>query len=162
MSLTHLDEKGKVKMVDVSEKQTTTRTAVSRGSIAFSKQVAESLRKQPNTSKGNIFECARVAGIMAAKRTSELIPMCHPLVISSVKLEFDWLGDSVWVECSVKCEGKTGVEMEALHGTSVALLTLYDMTKALGKESVISDIHLVSKTGGKSGIWHKEKEKSTT
>lgn len=155
MTLTHVDPKGHVRMVDVADKQPTCRTALAEGTITFTLCVAERLKTEPNTSKGNIFECARIAGIMAAKKTSDLIPMCHPLFLSSVSLDFIWKGPSIRATCSVKCEGKTGVEMEALFGVSTALLTLYDMTKALGKESVISEVQLLSKTGGKSGNWEK-------
>jgi len=158
MALTHVTEEGNVRMVDVSAKNPTQRTALAEGEIWFSDVVAAKLQKEPNTSKGNIFECARIAGIMAAKKTSDLIPMCHPLFLTSVKVDFTWQGQAVRASCAVRCQGKTGVEMEALHGVSTALLTLYDMTKALGKESVIRHIQLIEKTGGKSGTWTKPNE----
>jgi cyclic pyranopterin phosphate synthase len=150
--LTHLDEKGRAKMVDVSEKQLTRREAVARGSV-FMKPETLKLIKDRKIPKGDVFSVARVAGIMAAKKTSEFIPMCHPLNITSVDIDFD-LDDKkkmLEIEARVKVVGQTGVEMEALAAVSVAALTIYDMCKAVDKEMVISDIMLMEKKGGRSG-----------
>jgi cyclic pyranopterin phosphate synthase len=150
--LTHLDEKGRAKMVDVSEKQLTRREAVARGSV-FMKLETLKLIKDRKIPKGDVFSVARVAGIMAAKKTSEFIPMCHPLNITSVDIDFD-LDDKkkmVEIEARVKVVGQTGVEMEALAAVSVSALTIYDMCKAVDKGMVISDIMLMEKKGGRSG-----------
>jgi cyclic pyranopterin phosphate synthase len=150
--LTHLDEKGRAKMVDVSEKQITRREAVARGSV-YMKPGTIKLIKDRKIPKGDVFSVAKIAGITAAKKTSELIPLCHPLSIASVDIDFDLNGkrNKVEIEARVKVVGQTGVEMEALTAVSVAALTIYDMCKAVDKEMVISDIMLMEKKGGKSG-----------
>ena len=149
---THFDENGNAYMVDVSGKDITKRTAVATGKISVSPEVMEAVLGR-KVKKGDVFTVAQVAGIMGTKRTSELIPMCHPLSLTnaSVSFEADEEAGCITATCTAVTEGKTGVEMEALTGVSVALLTIYDMCKAIDKRMCISDIHLVSKTGGKSG-----------
>lgn len=148
----HFDSKGNAVMVDVSEKAVTARTAVATGCIQVGTEIMEAVLAG-NMKKGDVLGVARVAGIMGVKRTSDLIPMCHPLPVlkCTVDFEIDEENSRIKVYCMVKTEGKTGVEMEALTGVSVTLLTIYDMCKAIDKRMVISDIHLVEKTGGKSG-----------
>jgi cyclic pyranopterin phosphate synthase len=150
--LTHLDEKGKAKMVDISEKHLTRREAVAIGSV-YMKPETLSLIKGKKVSKGDVLSIARVAGIMAAKKTSELIPLCHPLNISSVTVDFklDSRSKKVDIMACAKVIGQTGVEMEALTAVSVAALTIYDMCKAVDKEMVISEVMLMEKRGGRSG-----------
>jgi len=150
--LTHLDEKGKAKMVDVTEKQVTVREAIAKGSV-YMKPETLKLIKNKKIPKGDVFSVARVAGIMAAKRTGEFIPMCHPLNITSVNIDFnlDSKKNKIDIQSHVKITGQTGVEMEALTAVSVAALTIYDMCKAVDKEMVISDIMLMEKKGGRSG-----------
>nr|WP_216656290.1 cyclic pyranopterin monophosphate synthase MoaC [Campylobacter sp. RM16188] len=156
--LTHLDEKNRPKMVDVSEKSPTTRIAVASGIIKMS-QEAFSAIKENTGKKGPVLQTAVVAAIMGVKKTSELIPMCHPLLISSVDCDIVELPEITAFKLivSVKIEGKTGVEMEALIGVSVGLLTIYDMIKAIDKSMQITDIALESKTGGKSGEYSRNK-----
>ncbi len=150
--LTHFDESGNAAMVDVTDKAETHRTAVAMGSIRMN-EAAFAAIQHGTADKGDVLGVARVAGIMAAKRTAELIPLCHPLMLTSVKVDFTLRPESLTVEsvCTAKLSGKTGVEMEAMTGVSVALLTIYDMCKALDKGMVISDIRLLEKSGGKSG-----------
>lgn len=150
--LTHFDEQGRAIMVDVSEKNETARVAVASGKIKVNKAVFSAI-KNGTAAKGDVLGVARIAGIMAVKRTSEVIPLCHPLPITKCGIEFELLPDELAVKAvaTVKVTGKTGVEMEALHGVSVALLTIYDMCKALDKGMEIEYIHLDSKSGGKSG-----------
>lgn len=152
MSLTHIDENGNAVMVDVSAKAETTRTAVARGEIRVGAQAFAAIRDGA-VKKGDVLGVAQVAGIMAAKRTWELIPLCHPLMLSKCAVEFHLREQDLTVEaqCTVRVTGQTGVEMEALTGVSAALLTIYDMCKAIDRAMVISDVHLVSKAGGKSG-----------
>lgn len=151
--LTHLGADGAAHMVDVSAKADTSREAVAEGRITMSAEALEAVR-DGNIKKGDVLGTARVAGIMAAKKTSELIPLCHPLMLSKIAIEFDFEDHGIRAEARVRLNGPTGVEMEALTAVSVALLTLYDMAKALDKSMVISGIRLLSKTGGKSGDWH--------
>lgn len=153
--LTHIDAKGAAHMVDVSGKAETTRQAIATGRIDMSAQAAQAVR-DGNAKKGDVLSVARVAGIMAAKKTSDLIPLCHPLQISKVSLDLEVEGQSVIATATVRVVGQTGVEMEALTAVSVALLTVYDMAKALDKGMIISDIRLIEKTGGKSGDWRAE------
>jgi len=150
--LTHLDDTGHAAMVDVSDKAVTRREAVAGGRISMSAEAFAALT-QGTAPKGDVIAAARIAGIMAAKRTSDLVPLCHPLPISKVAIEFapDAEHCAVDVEATVRTTGQTGVEMEALTAASIACLTLYDMLKAIDKGMVISDIRLLSKTGGKSG-----------
>ena len=146
------DEHGNAVMVDVSEKNITARTAVASGQIHVSREVFDAI-VHGTAAKGDGLGVARVAGIMAAKQTSSLIPMCHPLMISKCQVDFELDEENLAVKaiCMVKVSGKTGVEMEALTGVSVTLLTIYDMCKALDKRMEIGEIHLDSKSGGKSG-----------
>lgn len=152
MKLTHFDEEGKARMVDVSGKPGTVREAVAGGAV-FMKPETIRLVKDRRISKGDVLGVARVAGIMAAKKTPELIPMCHPLNITSVSIDFivDERRNKVDITTTVKVTGQTGVEMEALTATAAAALTIYDMCKAVDKEMVIADIRLLEKRGGKSG-----------
>ena len=149
---THIDHNGRVRMVDVTEKAPTAREAVARGIIAMSGDTLE--RIYGNTvKKGNVLETARIAGIMAVKRTAELIPMCHPLAVTHASVDFTRLADenAIRIEAAVRLEGKTGVEMEALTAVSVAALTIYDMCKSYDRSMRITDVLLVEKKGGKSG-----------
>lgn len=149
---THFDEKGNAYMVDVSDKDITHRTAVAEGGISLSREAVDAVLGK-KIKKGDVFTVAQVAGIMGAKRTADLIPMCHTVGLTNAKIEFDVDEETCMItaRCTAVCDGKTGVEMEALTGATVALLTIYDMCKAMDKSMIISDVHLVSKTGGKSG-----------
>ncbi len=151
---THLDADGKVRMVDVGAKADTVRTAVACGRISMTPSTLEKIMDE-TVKKGNVMEAARIAGIMAAKKTADLIPMCHPLNITHARVDFtpEPETDSIIIEGEVSLAGKTGVEMEALTAVSVAALTIYDMCKSYDKAMEISDIHLKSKTGGKSGTF---------
>ncbi|SDG34812.1 cyclic pyranopterin monophosphate synthase MoaC [Desulfosporosinus hippei] len=149
--LTHFDEEGRARMVDVSDKAETARVAVAQGKILMKPETLERIRSGLIV-KGDVLGVAQVAGIMAAKQTSQLIPMCHPLAITGAKLSFKFVEPGeIDIEASVKVHGKTGVEMEALTAVSVAALTIYDMCKAIDKNMMIKDIYLVEKIGGKSG-----------
>ncbi|MEA3391309.1 cyclic pyranopterin monophosphate synthase MoaC [Sphingobium sp. CCH11-B1] len=152
--LTHLDEDGAARMVDVSAKATTAREAVASGRIAMSAEAAAAIA-QGLVKKGDVLAVARVAGIMAAKRTADLIPLCHPIALSAVTVDFDLDDGGVTVTATARTAGQTGVEMEALTAASVALLTIYDMAKALDKAMVIDGVRLESKIGGKSGDWRR-------
>jgi cyclic pyranopterin monophosphate synthase len=156
--LTHVDAGGRVTMVDVGDKPVTAREAVARGEIVMS---AEALRliRRGEVKKGDPLQAARLAGIMAAKRTSELIPLCHPLPLSSVGVELTAMKNGYAIEARVRTTAQTGVEMEALTAVAVAALTLYDMIKAVDKEMVIGDICLVEKRGGKTGDYIRQKVK---
>jgi cyclic pyranopterin monophosphate synthase len=151
--LTHLDESGAAHMVDISAKADTMREAIATGSISMTPEAIAAIR-DGTAKKGDVLATARIAGIMAAKKTSELIPLCHPLMLSKVTVDFVLENDAVHATALVRLTGQTGVEMEAMTAVSVALLTIYDMAKALDKSMVINAVHLVSKTGGKSGDWH--------
>ena len=155
--LTHFDESGKAQMVDVGEKSVTDRTAIAQGSITMAAETLELIR-QGGHKKGDVLGIARTAGIMAAKKTPELIPLCHPLMLTHVSLEFELDATSSTVKCSVttRTRERTGVEMEALTAVQVALLTIYDMCKAVDRGMVIGDVCLVHKSGGKSGAWTRE------
>jgi cyclic pyranopterin phosphate synthase len=150
--LTHFDDHGNAVMVDVSNKEITARTAVAKGRIMVNDDVMEAILNR-TVKKGDVLGVARVAGIMAVKNTSSLIPMCHPLAINKCQIDFevDKEAGSIQAVCLVKTEGKTGVEMEALTGVTVTLLTVYDMCKAIDKNMEITDVFLEKKTGGKSG-----------
>ena len=152
----HFDEAGNAIMVDVTEKAPTFRTAVAEGKIFVTQPILDAITGR-TAAKGDVLGVARVAGIMAAKRTSELIPLCHPLLLSHLSVDFEILEEACAVRatCTVKLSGKTGVEMEALTGVSVALLTIYDMCKAIDKGMELGDIHLVHKEGGKSGVYNR-------
>jgi cyclic pyranopterin phosphate synthase len=157
MSFTHFDEEGRSRMVDVTGKSETEREAVARGRIVMKPETLK-LILGSRVAKGNVFEVARVAGIMAVKRTSDLVPMCHPLNITGADVYFypDEEKSEIEIEVVAKLSGKTGVEMEALTGVSIAALTIYDMCKAVDKGMVISDIRLMKKSGGKSGTFVRE------
>lgn len=148
--LTHLDEAGAARMVDVGGKNETAREAVAEGRIAMSAEAAQAIA-QGAVAKGDVLAVARVAGIMAAKRTSELIPLCHPLPLSKVTIDLTVEADGVSATATVATTGRTGVEMEALTAVSTALLTIYDMAKALDKRMTIDGVRLLTKRGGKSG-----------
>lgn len=153
--LTHLDEKGAARMVDVGGKAETRRSATARGRIVMQPTTLAAVREGSGP-KGDVLATARIAGIMAAKKTGELIPMCHPLALDSVSVDFTFDDGGVVVEATASLTAKTGVEMEALTAASIALLTIYDMAKALEKGMVIEQVRLVAKTGGKSGDWRAE------
>ena len=154
VTLSHLDEQGRAKMVDVSEKTVTSRIAIARGNIRMRRETL-ALILERKVEKGDVFSVARVAGIMAAKKTPELIPMCHPLPITSVEIDLQPNENParVDIEAIVRVDGKTGVEMEAMTAVSVAGLTIYDMCKAVDREMSIGEIRLVKKSGGKSGTF---------
>ena len=153
--LTHIDEQGKVKMVDTSSKSITARRAVASARVLMSPETVASV-KAHQTPKGDPLEAARLAGIMAAKRTADLIPLCHPLPITHVNVKANIEAGGVFVEAEVATNAQTGVEMEALTAVSIAALTVYDMCKALDKGITITDIRLESKTGGKSGDYQRK------
>lgn len=155
MNITHINQEGHAKMVDVSDKEDTLRTAVATGTIRMQQSTLQRII-EGGTKKGDVLAVSQVAGIMAAKQTSNIIPMCHPLMLSSVNLSFshNLEASELTVTSTVTLVGKTGVEMEALTSVSVALLTVFDMCKAMDKTMKIVDTHLVSKTGGKSGDFH--------
>ncbi len=157
MKLSHFDESGKARMVDITDKSVTQRVAVARGSVMMQPETLKLIR-MGNVEKGDVLGIARVAGVMAAKKTPELIPMCHPLSITSVAVDFspDEKENCVNITATVKVAGQTGVEMEALAAVSVAALTIYDMCKAVDKEMVISGIMLMEKQGGKSGPFQRK------
>lgn len=157
MDFTHFNDSGEAVMVDISDKEITKRTATAVGTIRLSGECFEKV-KEGSVKKGDVLAVARVAGIMAAKNTSALIPLCHILPLTGVEIEFRLLEDRFAIEacCKVKTVGKTGVEMEALTGVNVALLTIYDMCKAISKDMVMEQIHLLEKHGGKSGDYFYE------
>ena len=155
MGLTHLDESGNARMVDVGGKPATVRSATARGGIAMSPAALAAIR-DGNAPKGDVLAAARIAGIMAAKKTAELIPLCHPLALDAVTLDFGFVDGGVEVSATASLTGRTGVEMEALTAASIALLTIYDMAKALDKGMVIGEVRLLAKSGGKSGEWRAE------
>ena len=152
MGLTHLDESGRARMVDVGAKPATARTATARGRIAMSPAALAAIRDGA-APKGDVLAAARIAGIMGAKKTAELIPLCHPLALDAVTLDFAFVECTVEATATVALTGRTGVEMEAMTAISIALLTIYDMAKALDKAMVIGPIRLIEKRGGKSGDW---------
>jgi cyclic pyranopterin monophosphate synthase len=150
--LTHLDESGAAHMVDVSAKADTVREAVAEGRIQMSANALQAI-VEGSAKKGDVLATARIAGIMAAKKTSELIPLCHPLLLSKIAVDFNLESDGIRATSRVRLTGQTGVEMEAMTAVSVALLTIYDMAKALDKAMTITEIRLLTKSGGKSGDW---------
>ncbi len=155
--LTHLDERGQATMVDVGAKAVTTRTAVAAGEVRMAPATLAAIRDGA-APKGDVLAAARIAGIQAAKRTPELIPLCHTLLLTKVAVEFsiDETASRVAITATVRCNGQTGVEMEALTAVSVAALTIYDMAKALDKGMIIENVRLLEKAGGKSGDWRRE------
>lgn len=152
--LTHFDEKGNTRMVDIGEKPETLRIAIAIGHVTAQRETLRRISDQ-QMKKGNVLEIARLAGYMAAKRTSELIPLCHPLTLTSIRVEVAIVDNKIEIEAEVQTVGRTGVEMEALTAVSVAGLTVYDMCKAIDREMCISEIRLVKKTGGKSGDFYR-------
>lgn len=156
MNLTHLDENNRPKMVDVSPKETTTRIAIASGLITMSQEAFTNVVSNQNK-KGPVIQTAVIAAIMGTKKTPELIPMCHPLLLSGINCDVEQLDEicSFKLTVTTKLSGQTGVEMEALTGVSIGLLTIYDMVKAIDKGMVISDIQLIHKSGGKSGEYNK-------
>lgn len=152
-TLSHLNQRGEAHMVDVSAKDVTVRSATARARVLVDAATI-ALISTGTAKKGDVLATARIAGIMAAKKTSELIPLCHPLMVSKVSLEFNLAENHIDVEATVKVEGKTGVEMEALTACSIASLTIYDMLKAVDRGMRITDMRLVKKTGGKSGTFN--------
>ena len=157
-NFTHFNQDGEAIMVDVSQKDITMRIAIAEGSIKVNQEVFRSIKEQTHK-KGDVLAVARIAGIMAAKKTSDMIPLCHPLFITKVTIDFELDEDNYMIKAiaTTKVNGKTGVEMEALHAVSVTLLTIYDMCKAIDKSMEISDIRLLHKEGGKSGVYDYEK-----
>ena len=154
MGLTHIDEKGAARMVDVGHKEATKRRALARGRVALAPETLAAI-KEGQSKKGDVLGVARVAGIMAAKRTPDLVPLCHPLPLSSVRVDLTIQEDGVLIEAEVATTAPTGVEMEAMTAVSVAALTVYDMIKAVQRDAVIGDIYLVEKSGGKSGEYRR-------
>lgn len=150
--LTHINDEGAAHMVDVSGKAETVRQAIATGRIDMNAQAVSALG-EGSARKGDVLAVARIAGIMAAKRTAELIPLCHPLPINKISIDLAIDSEGVIATATIRTQGKTGVEMEAMTAVSVTLLTIYDMAKALDKGMIIRDIHLLEKTGGKSGDW---------
>lgn len=155
--LTHLDEAGAAHMVDVGGKPATARRAVASGRITMSAEALEAIRAG-NAPKGDVLGTARIAGIMAAKRTGELIPLCHPLGLEAVSVDFGYEDAAICATATASLTGRTGVEMEAMTAASIALLTIYDMAKAIDKGMVIEAVRLIEKTGGKSGDWKAARE----
>jgi cyclic pyranopterin phosphate synthase len=153
--LSHIDKQGKVRMVDVGRKEATARTAVAGGRVAMSPELVGLLR-QGEVAKGNVLAVAKTAGILAAKRTADLIPLCHPLQLDHLDVDFEILDDAVEITARVKLIGRTGAEMEALTAVAVAGLTIYDMCKAVDKRMVLGRIRLLEKSGGKSGTFKRE------
>ena len=154
-SLSHLSSSGEARMVDVSEKTSTVRKARAGGSIRMSSEAVAALR-QGSLQKGDALAAARIAGIMAAKKTHDLIPLCHPLAIDSVEVDLRFTDSGVDVETTVRTRDRTGVEMEALVAATVAALTIYDMCKSVDKSITLEDIRLLSKSGGRSGSWSRD------
>ncbi|CAL28668.1 cyclic pyranopterin monophosphate synthase MoaC [Staphylococcus carnosus] len=155
---THINEQGNAKMIDVSEKEITKRTATAHSSITVNQDIYQQIVDHTNK-KGNVLNTAQIAGIMAAKNTSTIIPMCHPLSLTGIDIAFEWDTTSSYtlnIEATVSTSGKTGVEMEALTAASATALTVYDMTKALDKGMVIGETYLLTKSGGKSGDYRRE------
>ncbi len=156
--LTHFNEEGRATMVDVSDKKMTKRVAVARGSVHMKPETLQFIR-QGKIGKGDVLAVAQVAGIMAAKKTADLIPMCHPIPITGVDISFDEESDdTIILEATVKTTNVTGVEMEALTAVSVAMLTIYDMCKAVDKGMILGESYLVAKSGGKSGEYRRKTE----
>jgi len=149
MELTHFNEKGRARMVDVGDKDETKRVAIARGYIVMAGETIDTI-KNGGIKKGDVLSVAQIGGIMGAKKTWDLIPMCHNILIDGADIDFSIDSDRIWVEAKVRTNGKTGIEMEALTAVSVACLTIYDMCKAIDKKMVIGDIKLIKKSGGKS------------
>ena len=155
MDFTHFNEQGRARMVDVTEKSVTVRTATAMAAVKMAPSTADAIRTG-GVAKGDVLAVAQVAGIMAAKRTGEWIPMCHPVALTGVDIRFSLGEDRLDILATARCKGETGVEMEALTAASAAALTVYDMCKALQKDMEITDVRLLEKTGGKSGTFRRE------
>ena len=155
--LTHFNQAGEAHMVDIADKASTARRAIAAGRIVMQAQTLQ-LIQQGKHKKGDVLGVARIAGIMATKRTADLVPMCHPLALTHVSVEFDVDAEACAIDCTVTADttGQTGVEMEALTGVQIALLTIYDMCKAVDRGMVIGDVRLLEKSGGKSGHWQRD------
>lgn len=158
MELSHINAEGRARMVDISQKEPTFREAVARGYIYMKGETLEKIQ-EGTIKKGDVLSVAQVGGIMGAKRTSDIIPMCHPVMMSACDISFnlDFESNRVEITATAKVFGQTGIEMEALTGVSIAALTIYDMCKAIDREMVISDIKLIKKSGGKSGLFERER-----
>ena len=152
MELTHFNEQGRARMVDVGEKPQTCRVARAAATVRMAEATMDKIR-EGSIGKGDVLAVAQVAGIMAAKKNSDLIPMCHPLLLTKVDISFEWEETALRIFSEVRCRGETGVEMEALTAASVAALTVYDMCKAVQRNMVITDVRLLYKEGGKSGVY---------
>ena len=150
--LSHINDKGEANMVDINNKKESKREATAIGSIILSKKALNEIKKE-KISKGNVLNTARIAGIMAAKKTSDLIPLCHPIPVEAIKIDFDIEDNNINVLAIVSTSSKTGVEMEALMAVNIACLTIYDMIKSIDKHAKINSVKLISKSGGKSGDW---------
>ena len=154
MELSHINEQGRAKMVDVTDKAENFREAIAEGTVIVEPDTME-LIKRGGIKKGDVLSVAQVAGIMAAKKTSDMIPMCHPLMLSGVDIGFELTDAEIHIKATVRCKGSTGVEMEALSAVSTAALTIYDMCKAVQRDITITDIRLMYKSGGKSGVYQR-------
>lgn len=154
MDFSHINEQGRAKMVDVTDKDITFREAKAAGTVNVRTETME-LIKSGGVKKGDVLSVAQIAGIMAAKKTSDIIPMCHPLTLSGVDISFELTDTQIHISATVKCKGSTGVEMEALTAVSTAALTIYDMCKAVQRDITITDIRLLYKSGGKSGVFER-------
>ena len=150
--LSHINDKGEANMVDINNKKESKREATATGTIILSKKAINEIKKE-KISKGNVLNTARIAGIMAAKKTSDLIPLCHPIPVEAIKIDFDIKDNNINVLAIVSTTNKTGVEMEALMAVNIACLTIYDMVKSIDKHAKINSVKLISKSGGKSGDW---------
>jgi len=157
MEFSHINAQGRARMVDVTEKPQTCRMAMAAGTVRMKRETVEMIRSG-GVAKGDVLAVAQVAGIMAAKRTAELIPMCHPISLTGVDIRFELEETAVKIQASVRCKGETGVEMEALTAVSAAALTIYDMCKALQRDMELTEIRLLEKTGGKSGVFRREEQ----
>lgn len=161
--MTHFNEQGHAKMVDISSKEDTLRTATALSTITVTESIYRQINENKNK-KGDVFAVAQIAGIMAAKNTANIIPMCHPIMLTSININFDWVINEsmnnyqIRIKSKVKSKGATGVEMEALVAVSAAALTIYDMCKAISKDMVIGETMLLNKSGGKSGDYHRDLE----
>ena len=153
--LSHINDKGEANMVDINNKKESKREATATGSIILSKKALNEIKKE-KISKGNVLNTARIAGIMAAKKTSDLIPLCHPIPVEAIKIDFDIEDNNINVLAIVSTTNKTGVEMEALMAVNIACLTIYDMIKSIDKHAKINSVMLTSKSGGKSGDWKRK------
>ncbi len=154
MDLSHINEQGRARMVDVTDKESTVRIATAKGTVKVNSDTM-ALIKSGGMKKGDVLAVAQVAGIMAAKKTADIIPMCHPLRLSSVDINFELTDTEIVIQATVKCKESTGVEMEALTAVSTAALTIYDMCKAVQRDIEITDIRLMYKSGGKSGVFER-------